>query len=283
MSDPAKFIHDAERLPAAPGMLLRLLDIVNDPNVAISDVAALIEKNPTLSVRILKLANSAFYGMRGEVGNVRRATMVLGFKTISSLATLVWTHTICSTHRESVTLRILASQFSHAATTAVVANRLLHKASPGLLEEDGFLGGLLHDIGRVAMCTELGVPYDERVVSPGETTGMNLRDLEERLVGFDHALLGAEMMRAWGLPEELAVVAEKHHDTDLDLDEDPVLAAVTLANVIATQMDYNTAPNSARPDQQRLFEEFGLDDEEEYERFVSDCQMHLDELLGFIQ
>lgn len=282
MTDPAKFIRDAERLPAAPGMLLRLLDIVNDPNVALSDVASLIEKNPTLAVRILKLANSAFYGMRGEVDNVRRATMVLGFKTISSMATLIWTHTICSAHRESVTLRILAAQFGHAATTAVVANRLLRKTSPGL-EEDGFLGGLLHDIGRIAMCTELGVPYEERVVGPGETTGMNLRELETRLVGFDHALLGAEMMRTWGLPEELAEIAQKHHDTDIDVEENPVLAAVALANIIATQMNFNTAPSSSRPDQSRLFKEMELDDEETYDRFVADCQEHLDELLAFIQ
>lgn len=251
------FIRGATRLPVLPEATIRLLNAVEDADRSANDVAAIIEGDPSLAVRILKLANSSFYGQRGRISSVRGAVVVLGFKTIRSLALAVWTHTLKGLAGDEDELRLMAPLFAHGLTAGVAAGLLAERMEPGLAE-DAFMAGLLHDIGRVALSAQLGAKYRTGILEIAEREGFLAHEREREVLGFDHRDLGAALMDSWSLPHFLADVAERHHDAAIDPRDRFFVAAVALADALTTRIGANIALGTPRPLREDLEAWFGL-------------------------
>lgn len=266
----AAFIRGASKLPVLPGVTTRLFTTIDSPESSAREVAGVIETDPALAARLLKLANSSFYGRRGQISTVRHAVVVLGSKTIRSLALTVWTHTLRSQVRDPEELRLITPVFSHGLTTAVAAGLLAVRFDRSL-EEDSFMAGLLHDIGRVALFAQLGKAYQSHVLDRAIGEKAAVHAAEEKVLGFDHRDLGAELMHTWNLPPFLTEVAAKHHDDTIVPQEHFFVATVALADLIATRMGSNVALELTRADRPDLASFFGLKTPEELEDFTTIC------------
>lgn len=264
------FIQGASRLPVMPQTTVRLLELLEFPDCTTQQLAEVIETEPALAVKILKLANSPFYGQRGRIASVGRATIVLGSKTIRSLAMAVWTQTLKTQMHGPDELRLMLPLLEHGLATAVVAQMLVERTDRALAE-DAFMAGLLHDIGRVALVAQLGTRYQGYVLAPALRDRLPLHAMEATVLGFDHRALGARLMAAWGLPGFLATVAERHHDADLVPDRQDVVAAVALADGCATRLGFNLAPEIPRPPQAAITAFYGLEDEPVMNEFLESC------------
>jgi HD-like signal output (HDOD) protein len=273
MTTPASidaFIQGAARLPVMPKATVRLLELLEFPDCTTQELAEVIETEPVLAVRILKLANSPFYGQRGRIASVAKAVVVLGAKTIRSLAMAVWTHTLKAQMRNADEMRLMLLLLQHGLATGVAAQMLVEKSSRALAE-DAFMAGLLHDIGRVALVAELGTRYQHDILEPALRDLMPLHEKEATVLGFDHRALGARLMAAWGLPGFLAAVAERHHDEDLVPDTQNLVAAVTLADNCASLLGFNLAMEIPRPPQNEIAAFYGLADELVMIEFLECC------------
>ena len=264
------FIQGAARLPVMPKATVRLLELLEFPDCTTQELAEVIETEPALAVRLLKLANSPFYGQRGRIASVARAVVVLGAKTIRSLAMAVWTHTLKAQMRNADEMLLMLPLLQHGLATGVAAQMLVEKTSR-TLAEDAFMAGLLHDIGRVALVADLGTRYRDAILEPALQDLMSLHEQEAIVLGFDHRVLGAKLMAAWGLPGFLAEVAERHHDTDLVPDKQNIVAAVALADACATRLGFNLATELFRSPQEGIAAFYGLTDEGVMDEFLEHC------------
>lgn len=218
---PAKdeLINKAGDLKVLPFVAKKILEIITDENVSTQDLATIIEKDQTIAARVLKIANSALYGLRHEVTSIQQALLLLGFKTIRSLVL-------------SVSSRALYKHFGmkekiiwdHSIGAAIAA-RLVSGGQGSEVEESAFVGGLMHDIGKVVLNNETPDTYGEIIMSV-YNEGINAIDEEQEVYGFDHAEIGAAVAAKWGFPEILVQIIRCHHLSSGGLEDvkDPIMA-----------------------------------------------------------
>ncbi|MBI4913063.1 MAG: HDOD domain-containing protein [Acidobacteria bacterium] len=268
------FIRDASRLPVLPEVTARVLALADAPDSSAKEMARAVESDPALSVRLLKLANSGFYGQRGHIATPTRAVVVLGFKTIRSLALAVWTHALRSPFSDPQERGLMQVLLAHGLATGVAAGLLAARVQRPL-EEDAFMAGLLHDIGRVALLSQMGPAYRALVLAPAEGAGRALHEAEREVLGFDHRDLGAALMSAWGLPPFLGDVAAGHHDGDLVPRDRFFVASAALADALAPRLAPCPAPALPRRPREDLAPFFGLESPESLEPFLQACGIRL--------
>jgi HD-like signal output (HDOD) protein len=273
MHDEARlkeFIRGASKLPVLPKVTIRLLNALDSSDFSTKEIAEIIEAEPYLTARLLRLANSSFYGHSGLISRVQRAVVVLGSKTIRSLALTVWTHTLRSQGRNAEERKLMAPLLAHGLAAGVAARMLAERISHEL-GEDAFIAGLLHDIGRVALVAQMGREYETRILAPATREGVPLHEKEGEILGFDHRAIGSALMASWTLPPFLANVVEMHHDAGIVPGDQFFVAAVALADSFSTSLGFNVALAIPRPEPAELTAYFGLADKDAVAEFLYLC------------
>lgn len=218
------------QLPSVPAVAVRLLELTRDPDSCTDMVVEVIKSDPALAVRILKSANSSWFGFRSEIRTLEQAVPLVGRTVITSLALSF------SLANEAVDDGPLAEHYNQFWLRSIVqasAAETLSKHAMKGLGSELFMSGLLIDLGRLAMLKVLRSEYvpvlDE--AADGRTA---LHTVEEARLGFTHAGLSAELMTRWKLPEEISSAARYHnHDPD-DLPEELVSPELARAMIVVS-------------------------------------------------
>lgn len=222
-------------LPALPTAVATVLKETGSGSATSSSVADAILSDPGIAARVLRLANSAFYGLSREVGRVQDAVVVLGFRTVRSLVLVAGTYPLLKRPLESYRLDG-EEMWGYAGAVAVGAQTVAQRS--GTCDPDEAFGcGLLHDIGRLALDESLGdrLPLILRSTGSGETSF----DEAERLhLGFDHGEVGAHMARGWNLPPSYIAAMHYHHRPEDASEHAPIVDAVHLGVALALAMGY---------------------------------------------
>jgi len=194
-----------------PGLAVKVLELVRDPDVQVSSLAAAVENDPALSAAILVLSNSVLYRGRSEVRTVRDAIARLGLSEVARLAAALATRSLFqSAVRAEFDAHAPAWNrlFFHAAATARAASELAKARRLGDAESV-FLGGMLHDVGKSLALRSLAA------LSMAGTVRVRDEDSLERILHRVHVEVGGEAHREWGLPRHLAEMAVLHHDASI--------------------------------------------------------------------
>jgi diguanylate cyclase (GGDEF)-like protein len=208
MSPVQELLKNEIRLPSAPAIAVRIVDLVKREDYSFKQLASIIESDPALVARILRLANSSFYGVPKAVSNIDKAIAVLG---VNALKNIALSFTLSEAFKGQRGERFDFDHFSRRAITAAVASHLL-AAEIGFKSDDTFITSLLQDIGVAAMFLSNKQEYltvlDERLVSRQPLTV-----IEKQSFGFDHQEVGSELLKMWGLPESVYLPIRYHHET----------------------------------------------------------------------
>lgn len=228
-------IESIDQLPSLPAIVTRLIQVVNSPDSSAEDAASLIERDPALTSKMLRLANSAFYGIPRTISSVSSAVVILGFNTIKSLVLSASVIKIFPTAGAPTFDR---SRFwRHSIVTAMAARALVKSVLQVKLidPESAFCAGILHDIGKLV--------FEQYVHDDYQTTCQVARDkdiplhrAERHVMGTDHAGIGKLLAERWALPVELEHSIVSHHDLKVTGPTADVVAAVHLANGIAHEL-----------------------------------------------
>ena len=228
---PQELIANLGDLPPLPQVATQLLRLTADPDASAEDLRRVISTDQALTGQILKIANSAMFGMVREVTTLTQAIMTLGFSTIKSVVIASSAKNLY--HRGTVGLqeRLI---WEHALVAAI-ASRAFAKTLRFPRVEEAFIGGLLHDIGKSVM----GVKFPERysaLLRAVYNEGGDGLALELDTFGFDHAMVGEALVQKWNLAPSLQQAARWHHDP-IHAQEDhlPLAAIVALANRLALE------------------------------------------------
>lgn len=221
-----------------PAIVLRLNEMVNDPDMSAADIGAVISQDPALSLRLLKIVNSPFYGFPSQIDSISLAVTIVGIRQLRDL--VLATALVDQFGRMPSRELDIETFWRHSLTSAMIARALANRMKVSNPERY-FIAGLLHDIGLLVMEQEAHPSFDQ--------AGTDRLLAEEAHFGFTHAELGAELLRQWRLPAPLIEAVACHH---APLDAEQFLheaACVNLANTIALYLqpgphgDINTVPS----------------------------------------
>src|SRR5262245_41004676 len=193
-------------LPSLPSTVMRVMQMLDDPDASLQDVGKAIAQDPSLSFKSLRLVNSAFYALRDKVNSVERGVVLLGIKVVRNL---VLTASVFQTFKGGE-----ASLLRHAVACGT-AGRILSKhagASPAITDPgEAFMYGLLHDVGKIIMHQNMNAEWT-RIAKKASEGKYPSYVIERTEAGIDHAELGARLGTRWKLQEDLVAAIAGHHD-----------------------------------------------------------------------
>jgi HD-like signal output (HDOD) protein len=186
-----------------PAVVARVQAVASDPKRTVADVAEVVERDVAFAARMLRVVNSAAFGLAAQCKTVRHAVALLGTRRVATIATS--TAALEMVEQTSVAGPLIAK---HAVACAGLSRFLASYA--GVSPDEAFTVGLLHDVGMLLVLQAGDALYEELVEQIGQ--GEPSSDEEIALLGFDHAELGAEALRSWSLPDPLPDIVALHHD-----------------------------------------------------------------------
>lgn len=196
-------------LPTIPEVLARIWQLVDDPRSSARDLERVVTLEPPLAAKVLRLANSPFYGGRGRVRDVQMAITALGFDTLRNLAVCLSVASGLVQRESRQHVMDQRELWRHSVGTAVVARRLARDLD---LEdcEEVFTAGLLHDIGIFVIALGRPSAYGE-IVRLAVEEGLEQSAAERAVLGFDHAEVGCAFAQRWHFPHSLQDLIANHH------------------------------------------------------------------------
>jgi len=226
-----------ENIPTLPDIAFRINELVNDPDTSMRQLESVIEMDPMLSSAVLKVVNSSFYGMAREISSLRLALVILGIREIKNL---VLSLTVFQSFKDfHLTHSFDYKQFwLHSAVTGQIAKSLAKKL---YLKFEGaeFVGGLIHDIGKIVMLEYDTETYSALLDGEGEPSHP-LWTREEDHYGFHHGQVGGWLAGLWRLPRRLVAAVLYHIEPDKSPHYQQLVGIVSLANALAHRLEHHS-------------------------------------------
>lgn len=263
-------------LVTLPDVFIRISQLVDDPDSTLDDIAKVVSQDPSFTVRLLRVANSAFYGFASSIETVPRAVTLIGTSQVRNLAlSTSVARTFAGLPNELVSM----DNFWHHSLYCALAARLIAKRVSKSDPEALFTAGLLHDIGELVIFNRLPEEAKEAlelVLDSGDEMPVYLA--ERQIMGLDHAQVGGELARQWNLPPLLLDCIACHHDIHKAQHCPRETAIVHIANVIALMAEVNTLDLAdVEPIDPQAWGIIGLDAGEVIESTIREAQAEIAE------
>jgi putative nucleotidyltransferase with HDIG domain len=233
-------INNVNNLISLPEISLRVNKIANDPDSTAEEMAKVISQDPALVVRMLKIANSSFYGVSKEVDTISRAVSILGTNKIRDLVL----STAASQAFDGIPNQLISMQdfWHHSLYCGLLAQILAKKCKKAVKAESIFIAGLLHDIGQLIMFNQRPEKSHEAILLLMEgTEDLQTYEAERHVFGFDHTEVGAELMKRWNLSPVLYECVAFHHQPQKAKEFPAEVALINIANAVAVMADFDSS------------------------------------------
>ncbi len=220
-------------LPAMPQVASKVLELSSDPNTSAQQLQQIIADDQAMTARILKIANSAMYSCSRKVKTLTEAIVMLGFNSIRSLVVTSAARNLYNTRKTTTGLkeRLL---WEHSIGVAFACRLLVQERIPALAEE-AFLAGLMHDIGKLVLNLRVPEEFDE-IVQQVYNENCAFNQTEKQVLGFDHAEVGALLVRKWNLSPVLEDTILQHHNPEAMTVDNPLLLYLDLGNKVCHKL-----------------------------------------------
>jgi HD-like signal output (HDOD) protein len=238
----------------------RLIKVINDPKSDASDLKKIIEIDPILAIRLLKIANSAYYGPSKTISEIQEAIVFIGFKGVLELALSQKVYEIFNNDEmiDGFSRKLL---WKHCVAVAV-CGKLIYEKEYNKSGDSIYVAGLLHDFGIIVL-DQLVQKNFEYILKKTKETNNNLINLETSLLGYDHTEVGNALVRDWDLPVEIAEsVANHHHPEEVEEKYTQMAYTIYVANYIIQQkkIGYCDSPYTDRTIYMRFLRKLGIMD-----------------------
>jgi len=223
-----EIISKMKSFPSMSGVAAKVLKLLDDPDSSAGQVERLLKQDPSLTVNLLKLTNSAYFGIPSKVGSVRHAIAMLGWKRLSKLVMAACVSAITDRKIPGYDLPP-GVLWQHSVAVSVTAEGLMRELKVAESDEI-FTAALLHDLGKLI----LGgfVEEDLKEIQTLAARGIPFQTAEQEVLGTDHAEIGALMLESWSFPPNLVSAVRWHHDPDSAPETSAMMDIVHVANVL---------------------------------------------------
>ena len=217
-------------LCSPPEIFMRISEVLDNPTTTAADIAEIIEQDPSLTTRMLKVVNSAFYGFPASVQTISKAITILGDREIRLL--VMATSVVDKFSSFPNTIISMKEFWSHSLKTALFAKLLAEHHPKNRQLSSIFISGLLHDIGKLVLYKK-APDLSRSAVLLGKSNNLNDADAEQAVFGFNHADIGGGLLSMWKIPDAIQQTAEYHHQPSLSTTHQLECSLIYLANQLA--------------------------------------------------
>lgn len=255
-----RLVERVAELSTLPEVTQRILAVTEDPDSSARDLHEVLKHDMALSAKLLRVVNSAFYGLPGRVADLDRAIVLLGFQAVRNLAIAATMAALF--RREGTEVRGFSPQqlWQHSVATGVAARQIVGVVGLRSLREEAFLGGIIHDIGVVVLYQYAEEAFAQVVSRVDDETP--LTEAEDALLDMGHPKTGQALAERWKFPRNMQLVAGYHHLPDRLAEEHRLLPVVIgLAGDMAEDSGYgylDAGRESAPLDSQSISESINL-------------------------
>jgi len=228
-----------DKMPAFPNSVTKILQLTSDINCSPKDIVQVIDHDPVMTMKILKLVNSAYFGLARKITSIKHGVVFVGVNTIKNLALTI--ATVGKLPKESRTGLNMTNFLLHSLGTATVSRLLGQRLNvPSTEANDYFVAGLLHDFGKVVFAQFMPNEF-EIALQKAKNEGISLFEAEIMEIGADHSQIGGMLGEKWQLPEDLATCIREHHYPVDDGKVAQMCDCVLTANLIVKQKRFGDA------------------------------------------
>lgn len=227
-----KLVVEMDKLPSVPSIYAEMVEKLKREDVSIDEIGSVIEKDPSITAKLLKLVNSAFFGLCRQVACPSEAAAYLGIDTMKAL--VLGVNAFESLEATKVRGFSIEQVWRHSLEVGGVARRIVERENtPRIFLDESFVAGMLHDLGKVVLAVNSAAEY-EQVIARAEQEGSPLHMVEEEMFGANHADVAGYVLNLWGLPSRVVDAITHHHDPELTVSTgmNPAIA-VHLGNAVA--------------------------------------------------
>ena len=239
MTNVDDIINGIDTLNPIPPVAMQIMALAEDENSSTSDIADLIAHDPSITASLLKICNSAFFGLSRKVESVRDAISLLGLDQVVELILLNGTAENFKDEPDGYGLGE-GELWHHAVLSAHVAKVLAEKHGLADKKHMIFTAGLLKDIGKVIMGRFVAFSY-EKINILVHSKGYSFNEAEKEIIGMNHEELGAQVGKKWRFSDKLIYIIRNHHMADESCRNDPEIALVYLADIVCMMIGFGTS------------------------------------------
>jgi len=253
LKERAESIRELSTLPA---VILRVLEVMNNPMADARDVEKEIIEDPIITAKVLKVANSPFYGTERNISSISQAVVLMGFVEVQNIAL-----SVSIFNRFLVPTKMFDRRqfWEHCFATAVTAEALQRRVNAHT--NDGFVAGLLHDIGRIVLDQYFADEFEE-VVAVAESQKLSLLEAERKVLGVTHGDIGYWVTDKWNLPTMLTDSILFHHSPFSCRESYVLTSIIHVADIISKAFgSYMKKEFSPSPKDESAFRLLNLDSE----------------------
>jgi putative nucleotidyltransferase with HDIG domain len=255
---PRELIAGAIEIASLPEIFLKINEMIDSPRHSAADIGRVISNDTALSARLLKIANSIFYGFPSQIDTISRAITVIGTRELREL--ILATSVIRCFKGLPNDLITMEDFWRHSICCGLAARSLAMQRGEQLVERF-FVAGLLHDIGSLLVYRKVPELAREALLR-AQHNNIPLYRAEQEVMGFDHAMVGAEILRKWKLPEHLQEATEFHHNPGRAQRFPSDTAVIHIADVVSDALQYgNSGDPHVPPMDPQAWRLAGLEDD----------------------
>ena len=213
----------ASDLPTIPVVAVKVMQLIDSEGVSAEELARVVSADPAVAARVLKISNSSFYGCQRQIQSLPHAIMMLGYNTLKSLVVAAAVKQVYKPYGLTEKMLWEHSFGAGLAARSIASNTRL------VSEDEAFLGGLFHDIGKIIM-NFLDHQKFQKVMEKYYNEKISFLEAEQQVYSYKHAEVGGMVIKKWNFPEMLMKAVLQHHNFNFVKDED--LCQVKLTSVV---------------------------------------------------
>lgn len=226
-------VSKVDDMKVLPEIINKIIALTDDPDSTVQDMEKAILKDSVLTTKILRLANSAYYGYARNISTISRAAVLLGFQAIKSLALASTVRTYLTDELKGYSLE--KNQLWTQSQTCAIVSRFIAKQIKYPNPEEAYIAGLLRDIGKTILNQHMEKEYAE-VLLKIEMDNLSFLDAEREVLGFNHAEIGEKVAEKWNLPKALVDAIGHHHTPELANINPLLVSIIHIADAITMMM-----------------------------------------------
>jgi putative nucleotidyltransferase with HDIG domain len=228
-----EILSKVKAFPTMPGAGTKMLSLLEEPDTAVSEVEEILRYDPGLTANVLKLANSAYFGLPSKIGSLKQAVILLGTKRLVQLVVATCVSAVMDKSVPGYDMPA-GDLWRHSIAVSIAAEALVKdKKIDGA--EDVFTPALLHDVGKLVLGAY--VREELEAIESIAAKGVPFVVAENMILGTDHAEIGAQILAHWNLPSEVIKAVRWHHDPDSLKEFNTQLDVVYLSNLLCQTTD----------------------------------------------
>jgi len=224
-------ITESHNFATLPIVVTRVLELLQRDNIDVREMAKVVETDSNLTKTVLKVVNSALYSVKTESTNIQEGILSIGMKRISNIVLAVSIHSQFMKSSDKKTNQLIKTISRHASCTAVISKYIAFKLKKNF-NEFSFIGGFLHDIGKLAMLHYDADKY-RACLDMMNNKAVDDCQAEIEIYGVDHLEVGGALARLWKLPNELQAIIEFHNTPENISENNELIAVVRFADLLS--------------------------------------------------